>query len=141
MLSHQKRGGLYYSVFGVLQQLGVAGALSVSSWILGKCGYVNPKFQSGDQPQPQEVLTFFRVILGPAAILMLLLSALVCFFYPITKEMHEENQRTLRKRREAAQQQRDAAAAGATATAKAPEPVGDILEPETAPPSPGPTHP
>jgi GPH family glycoside/pentoside/hexuronide:cation symporter len=102
VISHQKRGGLYYSVFGVLQQLGVAGALSVSSWVLGKCGYVSPKDQTGDNPQPQDVLTFFRVILGPAAILMLLLSALCCFFYPITKEMKEANSKILRDRREAA---------------------------------------
>lgn len=88
-------------MYGVLQQLGVAGALSVSSWVLGKCGYVSPKDQQGENPQPQAVITFFRAILGPVAVLMLLLSALCCFFYPITKEIKEQNQRTLRDRRQA----------------------------------------
>ncbi len=48
--------GLYYSIFVVLQQMGIAGALAFSSYLLGVSGYVSPKDQKdGNDTQPARV--------------------------------------------------------------------------------------
>ena len=48
---------------------------------------------------------FFRLTFGPVAVLFLLISAVFCYFYPITKQVHEENMRLLKERRERAAQE------------------------------------
>lgn len=51
-----RREGLYYSIFVVIQQMGIAGALAFSSYLLGVSGYVAPHDQKdGGDTQPQKV--------------------------------------------------------------------------------------
>ncbi len=92
----QRREGLFYGFFVLLQKLGVSIGIACSNFALGAAGYNADLAQ-----QPEAVLLTLRtfVSLVPAAIL--LLSFLVVRAYPITRAKHEEMLIQLAQRKKA----------------------------------------
>ncbi len=81
----QRREGLFYGFFVLLQKLGISLGIAMSNFALAAAGF------NADLPaQPESVLTTLRIFVSfvPAAIL--LLSFLVVRAYPITRARHAE---------------------------------------------------
>lgn len=94
-----RREGDMYAIFGLFQKIGLGGAIAASSYALGLAGYVSPGQQDGKYPddQPESVILTLKLIIGPIPACFLLLSFIPLYFYPITKEKHQEILRQLNK--------------------------------------------
>jgi GPH family glycoside/pentoside/hexuronide:cation symporter len=96
----QRREGIFYSFFVVIQQLGVAAALSFSSYLLGITGYTAPyKQTAGSDTQPASAILTLKLLVGPIPAALLVISLLFAFLYPITKEKHQEIARLLEQKK------------------------------------------
>jgi glycoside/pentoside/hexuronide:cation symporter, GPH family len=85
----QRREGIYYGLFALLQQIGISFGVAIGSWALGSAGYVAPV--AGEfSTQPDSVLFALRTIVSLAPVAMLLLSIPLALTYPISRERHEE---------------------------------------------------
>jgi GPH family glycoside/pentoside/hexuronide:cation symporter len=85
----QRRDGLFYGMFVLLQQVGLSFGLAASNVALEMAGYVMP--QGGQVvTQPHAVQTTLRVLVSfvPAGLLLLCLP--LAYVYPITKERFAE---------------------------------------------------
>jgi glycoside/pentoside/hexuronide:cation symporter, GPH family len=84
----QRREGSYYAFASFFQKLGTGAALWAMAQALALTGYVTP---SGNGPlpvQPEQAVTAIRVFMGPVPTVLLLLSILFAWRYPITRESH-----------------------------------------------------
>jgi GPH family glycoside/pentoside/hexuronide:cation symporter len=101
--TNKRREGMFYAIFTLFQKLTLAAGLAASSFALGLAGYKAPKDDLEDEvtQQPESVLYTLRVMIGPLPAFVLLLSFVAVWFYPITKQKHEEIKREIAaKRRE-----------------------------------------
>jgi GPH family glycoside/pentoside/hexuronide:cation symporter len=94
----QRREGIFYGFFALLQKLGLSLGLFVSGWVLELAGYINAVPGQPAPVQPPAVLLALRVLVGPAGAVILLLSAAAVYAYPITKARHAEIRAQLRAR-------------------------------------------
>jgi glycoside/pentoside/hexuronide:cation symporter, GPH family len=94
----ERREGLFYSMFGLLQQIGLSLGLAASGFALEAAGYVNPATVGAAVTQPDSVLMTLRILVSfvPAAIL--LVSLPIAIAYPINKARYQEIQQQLRQR-------------------------------------------
>jgi GPH family glycoside/pentoside/hexuronide:cation symporter len=93
----QRREGSYYAFASFFQKLGTGVALWAMAQALALTGYVTP---SGNVPlpvQPTQAVTAIRVFMGPVPTVLLLLSVLFAWRYPITRESHRATCEALRK--------------------------------------------
>jgi len=85
-----QREGAFYSLFILLQKIGLASALATSSILLEIQGYINPehltKQQIEDNYQPPSVVQFLRLWSSLIPCVGLALSTIFLYFYPLTKE-------------------------------------------------------
>jgi len=93
--TNQRREGIFYSVFVIFQKGGVAGSLALSSYFLGIAGYVSAEDLPAGGQQNDTVKLLLKLLVGPIPAVLCVLSCVFAFFYPITKEKHEEVQRLL----------------------------------------------
>jgi len=91
-----RREGAFYSIFVLIQRLGLALALASSSWTLGAAGYVAPD-RSSDYPDTQDlsVLDALRWMTGPIPGVLLATSVIPMFFYDLGREKVQEIQTKL----------------------------------------------
>ena len=94
----QRREGVFYGFFVFLQKLGLALGLFVSGWVLDLAGYVNGTIAVPDPVQPASALLAMRVIIGPVSAVVVLLSFVAVYFYPLTREKHAQIRAELQKR-------------------------------------------
>lgn len=94
----QRREGIFYGFFALLQKLGLSLGLFISGWVLDLAGYVNAVPGQPPPLQPPAVLLALRVLVGPAGAAILLLSTSAVSLYPITKARHAEIRAQLRAR-------------------------------------------
>jgi GPH family glycoside/pentoside/hexuronide:cation symporter len=94
----QRREGVFYGFFVFLQKLGLSLGLFISGWVLDLAGYINADPGQPVPPQPENVLFALRVLVGPAGAVILLLSFIAVYLYPITKEKHAEIRAQLKAR-------------------------------------------
>jgi GPH family glycoside/pentoside/hexuronide:cation symporter len=94
----QRREGVFYGFFVLLQKLGLALGLFTSGWALELSGYINATPGNPDPVQPASALLTMRVLIGPVGAVILLLSFIAVYFYPITREKHTEIRAELAKR-------------------------------------------
>ena len=94
----QRREGIYYGFFVFLQKLGISLGLMISNAILETTGYINPVAGQAYPDQPQAVLTALRTFVSFAPVVVLLLSFVAVYRYPITRERHAEIRAELAKR-------------------------------------------
>ncbi len=99
----QRREGVFYGFFVFLQKLGISLGLAISNFILEASGYIN-QVPGGPTPvQPPAVLLALRVFVSLAPALILLISFLAVYRYPITRERHALMRAELANRRAASQ--------------------------------------
>ncbi len=94
----ERREGLFYGMYVLLQQVGLSLGLAASGFVLETAGYITP--QPGQTVvQPDPVLTAIKVLnsLAPAA--LLLVSIPLALAYPITPARFAEIRRKLDARR------------------------------------------
>jgi len=99
----QRREGIFYGFFVLLQKLGVALGMFISGWALELNGYIPATPGLPDPTQPASALLAVRVLIGPASAFIMLLSLVAVYLYPITREKHARLRAELEKRRQAAE--------------------------------------
>lgn len=95
----QRREGLFYSFMTFSQKicLGIALALILQS--LEWTGYLHPTAAIPIPDQPPAVLWAIRLAIGPIPTISLIGGLILAYFYPITREMHQQVLLQLAERR------------------------------------------
>ena len=95
-----RREGIFYGFFVFLQKLGISVGIALSNLILAGTGYIKPEYAGAPvaPTQPQAVLSALRLFVSLAPIVILLLSYVAVWLYPITREKHAEIQARLARR-------------------------------------------
>ncbi len=86
----QRREGIYYSFMVLLQKFGLALALFLVGLALEWSGFIE---KTPGQPipiQPDSALLAIRIAVAPLPTVVLIIGLILAYFYPITKEFHEE---------------------------------------------------
>jgi len=94
----QRREGVYCGLFVFLQKLGISLGLAMSNFALELAGYINQEPDGPVPTQPDAVLITLRLFVSAAPAAMLLLSFIVVYYYPITREKHAEIRAALQER-------------------------------------------
>ncbi|WP_377478176.1 MAG: MFS transporter [Microcoleus anatoxicus] len=86
----QRREGVFYSFMVLLQKIGLA----IGLWFVGQAlevaGFL-PTLQGQKPPiQPDSALFAIRVAIGPLPTIALIIGMILTYFYPITREVHDE---------------------------------------------------
>ncbi len=84
----QRREGSYYAFASFFQKLGTGLALWAMGQALAWTGYVTPTVGAPLPPQPAQAVRAIRVFAGPIPAVLLLISVLFAWRYPITRERH-----------------------------------------------------
>ncbi len=95
----QRREGIYYSFMVLLQKFGLALALFLVGLSLEWSGFIERQ-PGGEIPvQPDSALLAIRVAVAPLPTVVLIIGLVLAYFYPITKEVHEEIRLKLQARK------------------------------------------
>jgi GPH family glycoside/pentoside/hexuronide:cation symporter len=97
----QRREGIFYGFFVFLQKMGLALGLFISGWALDLSGYINATAENPAPAQPASAMLAIRILIGPVAAGILLLSFLAVRAYPITREKHAAIRAELAQRKAA----------------------------------------
>jgi len=85
-----RREGAFYSIFVLFQKIGLATALSLTSWVLGAAGYIAPDENDLAPPkQAPEVLLVLKVIAGPLPAAVVFVSTIPLLFYKLDRKAVE----------------------------------------------------
>ncbi|MEM7801537.1 MAG: MFS transporter, partial [Chloroflexota bacterium] len=96
----KRREGIFYGFFVFLQKMGIAIGLFVQGQVLEWAGYVTPEPGSTVIPeQPESALFALRVLISWAPIVLLIVSMILVYYYPITREKLVEIQEQLKLRK------------------------------------------
>jgi GPH family glycoside/pentoside/hexuronide:cation symporter len=95
----QRREGIFYSFMVLLQKFGLALALFLVGQALDLAGFIE-RPPGGEIPlQPDSALLAIRIAVGPLPTIVLVLGLILAYFYPITKEVHDEIRLKLQERK------------------------------------------
>jgi GPH family glycoside/pentoside/hexuronide:cation symporter len=86
----KRREGIFYAFMVLLQKFGLAFALFIVGIALESAGFIA---QTPGQPlpvQPESALLAIRIAIAPLPAVALIIGAILAYFYPITREVHEE---------------------------------------------------
>lgn len=81
----QRREGIFYGFFVLLQKMGISLGIAFSNFALGAAGY-----DAGLPAQPESVLMTLRLFISLIPAVVLLFSFIVMQRYPISRERHAE---------------------------------------------------
>jgi len=101
----QRREGIFYSFMVFLQKICLGVAVAVVLQSLEWTGYLHPTTTIPVPDRPEAVITAIRLSIGPIPTISLICGIILAYFYPITREMHQQILLQLQERRE--QQVRD----------------------------------
>ncbi|WP_309738723.1 MFS transporter [Chamaesiphon sp. OTE_20_metabat_361] len=96
----QRREGIFYSFMVFLQKICLGLAVAGVLQSLERTGYRLPTADIPIPIQPVAVLDAIRLSIGPIPILSLICGLVCAYFYPITREMHQQIVLQLQERRE-----------------------------------------
>jgi GPH family glycoside/pentoside/hexuronide:cation symporter len=82
---HSHNPLLEYYLF---QKLGTGAAVWAMGQILYRAGYVTPTQAAPIPQQPSQAIQAIRWFMGPVPAVLLILSVVFAWFYPITREVH-----------------------------------------------------
>jgi GPH family glycoside/pentoside/hexuronide:cation symporter len=101
--SGQRREGIFYGFMVFVQKLGVGAGLFVVGNLLEARGFQSPG--PGQDPttmaQPEAAIFAIRLAISPVPALLLLVSMVLVWFYPLTQQKHAELRAQLAARAEA----------------------------------------
>jgi GPH family glycoside/pentoside/hexuronide:cation symporter len=96
-----RREGIFYAFFILFQKLALALAVAVSNFILSASGYISPEESGCAAPiQPEATIFALSLMVGIAPCIILGLSLIALWFYPVTKEVHNDTLKKLDEERE-----------------------------------------
>lgn len=96
----QRREGVYYGFFVLLQKFSLALNLFLIGQALSLTGYITPPPGTTTPiEQPASTLFAIRLLVGPIPALLLLAGVFLVYRFPITKEQHEQTLAELARRR------------------------------------------
>jgi glycoside/pentoside/hexuronide:cation symporter, GPH family len=95
----QRREGLFYSFMVFLQKICLGVALAVILNSLEWTGYIHPTDLIPAPIQPPAVLMAIRLAIGPIPTISLIGGLVLAYFYPITRERHQQILLQLAERR------------------------------------------
>lgn len=86
----ERREGIFYGFMVLLQKFGLALGLFLVGIILDASGFI--KTVSGEAPpvQPESALWAIRLVVAPLPAIILLAGIFLAYFYPITREYHQQ---------------------------------------------------
>lgn len=84
----QRREGSYYAFASFFQKLATGAALWAMGQALALTGYLTPSPGVPPPVQPPQVVSAIRIFMGPVPVVLLILSILFAWRYPITREQH-----------------------------------------------------
>ena len=95
----KRREGIFYGFMVLLQKFGLALGLFLVGVALEMSGFL--KTIPGELPpiQPDSALLAIRLVVAPLPALVLLIGIVLAYFYPITREYHQEIRQQLQQRR------------------------------------------
>lgn len=86
----QRREGSFYTFAAFFQKLGTGAALWAMGQALAASGYITPKI-AGELPiQPESAVSAIRLFMGLIPAVLLVVSVVFAWGYPITREKHRE---------------------------------------------------
>ncbi len=94
----QRREGIFYGFVVQLQKIAVAIALFLVGKILDWSGFITKVADQPNPQQPETALSAIRWLIGPIPSLVLIIGLVLAFFYPISREIHDEIVLKLRDR-------------------------------------------
>jgi len=98
----QRREGLFFGFFVLLQKLGLALGLFLVGQVLNWSGYITPPVgYTGVTVQPESALLAIRIMVGPVPAVILLAGIGLVYLFPITKESHQKTLEELARRKQA----------------------------------------
>jgi glycoside/pentoside/hexuronide:cation symporter, GPH family len=86
----KRREGIFYAFMVLLQKVGLAMGLFILGQALSSSGFLERVTCQPSPIQPQSALLAIRVAIGPLPAIILLLSLVLAYFYPISKQYHAE---------------------------------------------------
>lgn len=86
----QRREGIFYSFIMFLQKISLGIAVNLVLQSLEWAGYIQPTKNIPVPVQPPAVLDAIRLSIGPVPTLALIIGIILAYFYPLTREVHEE---------------------------------------------------
>jgi len=102
VLTGARREGVFYSLFVLFQKVGLAIALSATSYALSGAGYISPSAAQPDADplyQPNKVILTLKLINGPIPGILVFFAIIFSFFYPLGRAKVAENAAILKQRR------------------------------------------
>ena len=100
----QRREGIFYAFMVLLQKIGLALGLFILGQALSWSGFLEKVTCQPAPVQPDSALFAIRMAIGPLPAIILLLSLVMAYFYPISKEFHAEILQRLQERKAAENQ-------------------------------------
>ncbi|MEA5511858.1 MFS transporter [Crocosphaera sp. UHCC 0190] len=82
----ERREGIFFALVVQLQKIGIALALFMVGKLLDNAGYI----PGSTGQQPDTALWAIRMIIGPLPTLLLIISLVLAYFYPITRQVHQD---------------------------------------------------
>jgi glycoside/pentoside/hexuronide:cation symporter, GPH family len=95
----QRREGLFYSFMVFLQKICLGIALAIVLKSLEWTGYIHPTAAIPTPDQPRAVIWAIRLAIGPIPTISLIGGLVLAYFYPITRERHQQILLQLAERR------------------------------------------
>lgn len=96
--SGQRREGSYYAFASFFQKLATGAALWGMGMALAQTGYITPTSSNPLPIQPQQAVNAIRIFVGPVPTALLILAVLFAWWYPITRENHQQTLQALAER-------------------------------------------
>lgn len=93
--SGQRREGSYYAFASFFQKLATGAALWAMGQALALTGYLTPASGQPLPVQPDDAIQAIRMFVGPVPVILLGLSILFAWRYPITRESHNQTLKQL----------------------------------------------
>jgi len=100
----QRREGLFYGFMVLLQKVGLALGIFLVGQALSLAGFLKSLPGQPLPVQPESALLAIRLAIGPLPAIALLISLVLAYFYPITREKHAEILLKLQEKRHQAPQ-------------------------------------
>lgn len=97
----QRREGIFYGFMVLLQKVGLALGLFLVGQALDLAGFIESAAGEPIPNQPESALLAIRIAIGPLPAIALLGGLILAYFYPLTREVHDEARLRLAERREA----------------------------------------
>ena len=86
----QRREGIFYSFMVFLQKIGLAIGLFLVGVALDIAGFIETIPGETPPTQPESALLAVRIAIAPLPTIFLIVGLLLAYFYPITREVHNE---------------------------------------------------